>query len=121
MLAVARGRPYAAIARDHGVSERTIRRRASAPGFEARVREARASAYRQVVDELAGLALEAVRTLADLMRSAENEAVRERAAARVLDAAASWREVIDVEDRLAALEQRAGLSDPDRSRPLRSV
>ncbi|GAA4286194.1 helix-turn-helix domain-containing protein [Georgenia daeguensis] len=112
-LGVARGHTYAEIARDSGLSERTVRRYANAPGFTAAVAEARAGIYRDAADRLATAATEAVTVLRQLMTGAASEPVRARAALGLLGEALRYREAVDVEHRLAALETHLGIGgDP---------
>lgn len=112
VLEVAKGRTYADIARDLDVSERTVRRLASADGFADRVAEARQRIYNHAAEALAAATTDAVDVLRRLMTGAESEPVRVRAALGVLSEAMRWRDSIDVEARLRELETRLGIEGP---------
>jgi hypothetical protein len=82
---LAAGRTYASAAEIAGISERTARRRMSDPAFRSSVAEARAELLRTAIDSAAAAATEAVEVVAELMRSAESESVRLRAACSLLE------------------------------------
>lgn len=79
------GHTYAAAADAAGVSERTARRRMSEASFRKRVDAARVEIVSVAMNHAVDAALEAVETFIVLMRSADSESVRLRAAAAVLE------------------------------------
>jgi predicted trehalose synthase len=107
--ALAGGAKVPAIAEKLGVSTRTIHRRKADPAFRALVSEIRSTMLDGVVGRLAELADEAVTALAGLLKP-ESDGVRLQAANVVLSTLLKAREHVELSDRLAALEQRAGKS-----------
>mgnify|MGYP002213781627 CR=1 FL=1 len=93
-----------AAAKKAGVSERTLGRWAKRPDFEAKLKEIRAKAIRQAVNRVTRAAGSAVSTLLELARHGESEAVRLRAAIAILDHAWRGQELLDISERLVALE-----------------
>lgn len=72
----------------------------------AREREARA---RRTADRLQGATTAALDCLLDLLRNANQDAVKLGAAKAILDGALKWADAISVDERLAAVEARLGL------------
>jgi len=93
-------------ARQAAVSVRTVRRRLKNPEFRRQIQEARADMVRRTAATLTAAGGEAVKTLVELMRSPSPFAVRLGAARGILEIGMKARETAELEDRLAALEQR---------------
>ena len=85
VASLAAGQTYAAAAEAAGVSERTARRRMSDPSFIRRVDAGRVEIVSAAVNRAVDAAVEAVDTMIELMRGAESESVRLRAASGVLE------------------------------------
>lgn len=115
IAALAAGSTIRDAAKTTGVSESTIYRRLREPTFCASVSEARRVAIEQAVGALSAASSAAVSTLRELL-SASAETVRLGAARAVLELGSRLRENIELEARLAALEERSRteLSVPPR-------
>jgi hypothetical protein len=111
LTALASGQSVKSAARAAGVSERTAFRRVADPVFRQAVSQARAELLARAVGLLADSATEAAKTLRALL-AAESEGVRVRAAVALLDAAMRGVELIDLAERLTALEKQAAASEP---------
>jgi hypothetical protein len=91
-----------------GISERTIRRWLdSDPTFPQLVSSIRARALERAAGMLARGSAQAVRTLRDLMDPSKPDTVRLSAARAWLDSVLRVRELVEIEARLVALEERA--------------
>jgi hypothetical protein len=101
--ALAHGKTHAEAARIADVSERTISRRLQDPAFAARVDEARAEVVSAAGAQLAGLFPRAIATLADLLDDKDSR-TRLGAAQLVFKSGLVFREQVEIEDRLRALE-----------------
>lgn len=102
-LALVRTGSYATAARAGGCSERTLRRWRVLPDFRTTVADASRAAADDARHVLAGLQMQAARTLRRAM-SDDNPHVRVRAARAVLETAArAWAEQ-EITDRLDRLE-----------------
>jgi hypothetical protein len=86
-----------------GVGERTVRRRLDDPAFRRQVSEARAALLEQAIGRMAGATTEAADTLR-LLLNAESEHVRHAAAKTLLELASKGIELLDLAERIAALE-----------------
>jgi hypothetical protein len=93
-----------------GVSISTARRRLADPGFSRRLSEARSEVRRSLVDRLTATATASVGVLAAVLADpAASPSVKVRAAEVALNSAVKWVSVADLEQRIAALEDRADL------------
>jgi AcrR family transcriptional regulator len=115
IAAMAGGRTVAEVAQSAGVSERTVYRRMADPSFAWCVREARTELLEQAVGRLADAATRAVDTLLAGL-TAPSEAVRVRAAVALLDQLAKLRSLVEVEQRVTALEAALAVAEPRRGR-----
>ena len=107
VTALAFGATVENAARKAGVGERTAYRRLADPAFQARVDQARREAVLRTAGMLTGAALGSVKTLVDLQQDVSVPASVRRGAARdVLDMAVKYRESAEMEQRLAAIEDR---------------
>ena len=115
LLALACGASVENAARQAGVSESTAYRRLADADFSQRLKDLRADMVQRTAGALTAAATEAVRTLLELQKPSAPPAVRLGAARSVLEIGMKVREVADLEERLAALEQLAA-GQPDRHR-----
>jgi hypothetical protein len=116
IIALLTARSIEDAARTAGVPPRTLHRWLLEPEFDAAYRKARRNAYGQATARLQQATGAAVSTLLKLMvdQNTPPSSVRARAADSVLDHASKAIEIEDVEVRVAALEQAAELSKPQR-------
>ncbi len=97
----------AAAAKTAGMSERTARRRLAEADFQAAYRDARAQAVTGAVGRLQGLLAKAAGTLERAMDSG-SPAVEVRAAVAAFDLAYRGAELLDLAERVEALETVKG-------------
>jgi len=105
ITALAGGATVQEAARQAGVSEATAYRRLRDAGFCQQLAEARSAMIGRAVGVLARVSTAAAATLAGLLR-AESESVRLGAARSILELATKMRESEELEQRIAALEER---------------
>lgn len=106
LLALAAGRTVREAAALAGIGERTATRRMADRAFRRRVTELRADMVQRALGQLADASTVAVRTLRKLLK-AEADTVKLGAARCILELGNKLRESVDLEQRLAALEQHA--------------
>lgn len=111
VLALACGATVEAAARQCQVSDRTVYRRLEDPAFKARVREVRGEMVRRSAGLLTAAAGQAVQTLLALQKESVPAAVRLGAARAIIELGLKVRETAELEARIAALEQQAGLAE----------
>jgi hypothetical protein len=107
LLAIACGATVENAARQIGLHERTVYRRIKSPDFQRKLRVLRADMLGRTSAALTAAATEAVRTLLDLQKPGVQAAVRLGAARAILEIGAKVRETVELEARIAALEDRA--------------
>jgi hypothetical protein len=108
LKALAIGATVESAARKAEVSERTVYRRLADSKFRWRLTSLRNEMVERTAGMLTGGGLSAVKTLVDLQQDAAvNAHVRRRAARDVLELGIKLRETADLEQRIAALEERA--------------
>jgi hypothetical protein len=107
---LAAGRTVAEAATAAGVSERTVYRRLSDEGFALRVRQARSQFLDNALGVLSATSTAAAGVLKELLTHADAN-VKHRAAAEILKTAVKFREVLEVEERLRAIEQKLAAAD----------
>jgi hypothetical protein len=105
LLALACGATVENAARQCGVSESTVYRRLDDPDFRRQLQALRADMVQRAAALLTAAAVEAVKTLVVLQGAATPPAVRLGAARAVLEIGTKLREVAELEQRLAALEE----------------
>jgi hypothetical protein len=104
-LALAAGQTLRAAAEVAGISERTATRRRANPAFRQREAELRAGMVQRALGKLADGMAEAADRLRELLR-ADSESVCLGAARALLELGVKLRESVELEQRLAALEER---------------
>jgi hypothetical protein len=106
ILALACGTPLEAAALKARVSERTVYRRMQDPQFRQRIKSTRAEMIERAASLLTAANLQAVKTLLSLQETTVSEAVRLGASKAILEYSIRLRAMVDLEERLAALEQQ---------------
>jgi hypothetical protein len=107
VTALAFGATVENAARKAGIGERTAYRHLADPAFRARVDQARREAVLRTAGMLTGASPGSVKTLVDLQQDVSVPASVRRGAARdVLELAVTYRESAEMEQRLAAIEER---------------
>lgn len=117
-LALAEGAGVAEAGRRVGLSRKAVYRRLQDEEFKAHVRELRA----ELLDEAGGKLSHATSRAAEvlvLLLEGENEFVRLNAARTILESALRMREVLEVEERLAAIEERLQAQEVAPATPAR--
>lgn len=109
LLNLACGATVENAARQVGVSVSTVYRRLNDASFRRRLTALRADMVQRSAGMLTAAAMESVKTLITLQAPVTPAAVRLGAARAVLEIGVKLREAADLEERLAALEERAGL------------
>jgi hypothetical protein len=105
-LALACGATVESAAQKAGISARTAHRRLKDPEFQKSVRDLRCDIVQRTSSTLAAASAEAVKTLLSLLNPKEPPSVRLGAAKAIVQLGMHLREVTELEERLAALEQR---------------
>jgi hypothetical protein len=106
ILALACGATVEKAAQQAGLNKRTLYRRLAEPDFRRQVQAVRAEMVQRLAGTLTAAGTEAVKTLLDLLKGATAAAVRLGAARAVLEIGVKFREMADLEERLATLEQQ---------------
>ncbi|MBI1900953.1 MAG: hypothetical protein HYS13_07565 [Planctomycetia bacterium] len=106
LLSLACGASAENAARKAGVCERTVYRRLDDPEFQRRLRKLKTEILQRGVAMITAAQLDAVRTLVELQGHAQAESVRLGAARAILEMGAKLRETVELEERMAALEER---------------
>ena len=105
LLALACGATVEVAARQCGLSDRTVYRRLQDLEFKKRLENVRADMIQRSAGMLTAAAGEAVRTLLSLQKDAIPAAVRLGAARAILEVGMKIRQVVELEQRLAELEE----------------
>lgn len=105
LIALACGATVEAAAAKAGLHKRTVYRRLDDPDFRQQLQEFRANMVERASAMLSAAAMEAVKTLLTLMERSVPHATRLGAARAVLEIGVKLRDLIEVEQRLTALEQ----------------
>ena len=103
---LARGETIRRAARLTGFSERSVHRRLADPAFRLRIQETRAAAIENASGRLTHATAEAVVALRHLLTS-DSDQVRLGAAKAILESSLRYRDTLDFESRLNALETAA--------------
>lgn len=110
-LALAGGKSYTEAAQIAGVTVKTIMRRMSDDRYRRQVAAVRADMIDRAAGQLAEHAAAAVETLTGLLNG-ESEQVRLGAARAILDSSVRYRELTELNERLARLEELLEAGDP---------
>lgn len=105
MIALACGSTVETAAAKAGLNERTVYRRLEDPDFREKLQEFRAKMVERASAMLSASGMEAVKTLLGLMERSIPHAVRLGAAKAILELGMKLRDLLEVEERLAALEK----------------
>jgi hypothetical protein len=105
LLALACGATVEQAARQCGLTARTVYRRLEDDGFRRQIQDLRTEMVQRTAATLTAAGSESVKTLLTLQQPTVAPAVRLGAARAVLEIGIKLREVADLEQRLAALEQ----------------
>ena len=116
MLALACGATLENAARQAGVSESTVRRRAKDPQFQRKLQTLRADMVQRASGALTAAGTESVRTLLELQKPGVAPATRLGAAKATLELGMKVRETAELEQRLAALEEQVAANADDKRR-----
>lgn len=102
---MAKGDPITAIARDLGISPKTVRRHGAPRPAQERIEAARQTGLTEAVQKLSERSLRAVEVLAEVMEDREESAgARITAAKAILEQAVRLREHTEFDERLRRLE-----------------
>jgi hypothetical protein len=112
LLALACGATVESAAQKAGISRATAHRRLADPEFQTRLKQIRSDMVQRTAGTLTAAGSESVKTLLALQQSTIPHAVRLGAARSVIELGIKMREVADLEERLAALEQQMGTTNP---------
>jgi hypothetical protein len=104
--ALACGATVESAAQKAGISARTAHRRLQDPKFRQSLRELKADIVQRSSSTLAAASGEAIKTLVGLLNPKETSAVRLGASRAIVQLGMRLREVTELEERIAALEQR---------------
>ncbi len=115
LLALACGATVEAAARQCGLSDRTVYRRLQDPEFQKKLENVRADMIQRSAGMLTAAAGEAVRTLLALQKDSIPAAVRLGAARAVLEVGMKLRQMVELEQRLAELEEMVAAHDVSQS------
>jgi hypothetical protein len=105
-MALACGATVEVAARKAGVSERTAYRRLADDAFGQRLADLRTDMLQRTAAMLTAASLEAVKTLLGLQQAGMTATVRLGAARAILELGAKFREMVELERRVVALEQK---------------
>ncbi len=108
LLTLACGATVEQAVRQTGLSERTVYRRLGDPAFRRELQSVRDDMVQRSAGMLTAAAGESVKTLVQLMGSGNPPATRLGAARAVLELGIKVREVSELAERVAALEDRLG-------------
>jgi hypothetical protein len=109
LLALACGATLEAAAQKAGVSPATAYRRSKDPEFQRKLLAIRSDMVVRTSGMLSAAGMESVKTLLALQNASIPHAVRLGAARAVLELGTKLRDSVDLEERIAALEQQNGL------------
>jgi hypothetical protein len=105
LIALACGSTVEAAAAKAGLGERTVYRRLEDPDFREKLQEFRGKMVERASAMLSASGMEAVKTLLGLLERSIPHVVRLGAAKAILELGMKLRDLLEVEQRLAALEK----------------
>jgi hypothetical protein len=106
ILALACGTPVEQAAAKAGLSVRSVYRRLKESGFKQRIQVVKAETMERAGSMLTAASMQAVKTLLTLQEGSVPHAVRLGAARAILDASIRYREITELQERVAALEEQ---------------
>src|SRR5262249_23113453 len=106
LMALACGATLDAAAQKAGVSKPTVPRRLQEPEFRQRLQEVRSDMVQRAARTLTAASTEAIRTLLALQQPLTPYATRLGAARTILEVGIKMREVVDLDERVRALEEK---------------
>jgi hypothetical protein len=106
VAALAAGQSYDQVAAELRVSKRTLVRRMADPAFQVEVRQARTQLLTEAIGLLAGEAAATVKVLVALRDRADGDGTRLGACRVILDRLVAAQELMELESRITALEER---------------
>ena len=106
LLALACGATVESAARQAGLSGRTVYRRLQDPDFRRQINDLRSEMVERTAAALTAASGEAVKTLLELQKPSYPPAVRLGAARAILEIGTKLREMVELETRIKALEER---------------
>jgi hypothetical protein len=109
LTALACGATWETAAQKAGVSKATVQRRMKDREFCQRLQELKADMVKRASADLTAASGEAIKTLVSLLAPTIPHAVRLGSARAIIETGIRMREVVDTEERLAALEQQMAL------------
>jgi hypothetical protein len=112
VTALAKGATVAQAARQAGLSERTVYRRRLQPEFQARITAVQTETLERVVSILTTAAEQAIHSMVSLQSSSTPAHVRRAAARDILANGVRYREAVELEKRLVALENGVPSASP---------
>jgi hypothetical protein len=112
-MALACGATVENAARKAGIGERTAYRRLADPAFQEQLASLRFETVQRTAAMLSAASLEAVKTLVTLQEPSVPAAVRLGAARSILELGSKLREMVELEQRLNAVERRMSQPSPE--------
>jgi hypothetical protein len=112
---LAAGRTLTDAAATAGISMRTAIRRMQDAGFQRQLRDAQAETIGRAVARLGAASAAAVAVLASMLAPDKPDVIRVRAATGILDQLVRLRSAVELEQRVADLEQRLTDEAPART------
>jgi hypothetical protein len=106
LIAIACGATVEAAARQLGISERAAYRRMEKPEFQRELNQLRSDMVQRAAAMLTAAAMESVKTLLELLKSGVAPSTRLGAARSIIELGVKLREVVDLEQRILALEEQ---------------
>jgi hypothetical protein len=108
LMALACGSSIENAAVKAGVGVHMVRRRLSSPDFARKLRDMKAGMVQRTAAVLTAAASEAVKTLLELQAPTSPPNVRLHAARAIIELGSKLRETVELQDRIAALEEQMG-------------
>ena len=106
MIALACGATVEAAARQLGISERAAYRRMEKPDFKRELNQLRSEVVQRAAAMLTAAMMESVKTLLELQKPNVAPSTRLGAARSIIELGVKLREVVDLEQRILALEEQ---------------
>jgi hypothetical protein len=114
LLALACGASVEQAARQSGLTARTVYRRLEDAAFRRRIQKVQHEIVERTTGTLTAAATEAVKTLLELLKNTSPPPVRLGAARSVLEMGLKLREIVELMERMAALEEQVNAANKER-------